>query len=181
MAAAQTLKSDTIHLGKTISLFIETVRLPDGHVVEREVIRHPGAVAMVPLHANGRVTFVRQFRLAAGRELLEIPAGTMEPGETPEVCATRELQEEAGLLPANLNSLGGIFAAPGYTSEYLHLFLATGLTPSRLQADADEFLEVVTLPFADALDLVRTGQIVDAKTISGLLLARRLLAAQGEP
>lgn len=173
------LQRDAIYEGRIVKLYLEKVRLPNGEEALREIIRHPGAVAIVPLDADERVTLVRQYRLPAGRHLLEIPAGTLEPGEEPLACAERELQEEAGLFPGKLESLGGIFVAPGYSSEYIHLFLATDLRPSKLEGDDDEFLEVSSLPLDEALALIDSGEIVDGKTISALLLAARWRDRQG--
>ncbi|HVO70094.1 MAG TPA: NUDIX hydrolase [Aggregatilineaceae bacterium] len=167
------LSSEPVYLGRLVKLYVETVELPDGNRSIREIVRHPGAVAMVPLLAGGEVVLVRQFRGAADRVLLEIPAGTLEAGEDPLAAAGRELQEEAGYRPGKLDRLGGEFTAPGYTSEFIHLFLATELEPSRLARDADEFLEVVTLPLDEALRQIETGEIQDGKTIIGLLLAAR--------
>jgi len=169
------LSSEPVYLGKLVKLYVDTVQLPDGTQSTREIVRHPGAVAIVPLLASGEVVLVRQFRGAADRVLLEIPAGTLEPGEEPLAAAGRELQEEAGYRPGKLERLGGEYTAPGYTSEFIHLFLATDLVPSRLAQDADEFLEVVTLPLGEALRQVENGEIQDGKTIIGLLLAARRL------
>jgi ADP-ribose pyrophosphatase len=169
----KTLSSEPVYLGKLVKLFVETVELPDGNRSMREIVKHPGAVAMVPLLASGEVVLVRQFRGAADRVLLEIPAGTLEAGEEPLAAAGRELQEEAGYRPGKLERLGGEYTAPGYTSEFIHLFLATDLVPSRLVQDADEFLEVVTLPLDEALRQVENGEIQDGKTIIGLLLVAR--------
>jgi ADP-ribose pyrophosphatase len=169
------LSSEPVYLGKLVNLYVDTVQLPDGNRAMREIIKHPGAVAMVPLLASGQVVLVRQFRGAADRVLLEIPAGTLEPGEDPLAAAGRELQEEAGYRPGKLERLGGEYTAPGYTSEFIHLFLATELEPSRLAQDADEFLEVVTLPLDEALRQVENGEIQDGKTIIGLLLVARRL------
>ena len=169
------LASNPVYLGRLVKLYVDTVELPDGQHAIREIVRHPGAVAMVPLLASGEVVLVRQFRGAAGKPLLEIPAGTLEPGEDPDSAAARELQEEAGYRPGRLERLGGEYTAPGYTSEYIHLYLATELEVSRLSQDDDEFLEVVTLPFSEALRRVMSGEIEDGKTLIGLLLAARRL------
>jgi ADP-ribose pyrophosphatase len=170
------LHTEPIYEGRVVNLYIETVQLPNDDTVKREVVRHGGAVAMVPLHKDGRVTLLRQYRLPVRGSLLEIPAGSLEPGEDPADCAVRELQEEAGLLPERLIPLDGIFLAPGYSSEYIHLYIATGLTPSELDGDDDEFLEVVTLPFTEALALIDSGEITDAKTIAALLRTARWMA-----
>jgi ADP-ribose pyrophosphatase len=169
------IHSEPAFLGRLVKLYVETVELPNGQQAVREIIRHPGAVAMVPLLPGGEVVLVQQFRHAAGKIMLEIPAGTLEPGEEPFAAAARELQEEVGYKPGQLERLGGEFTAPGYTSELIHLFLATDLEVSRLAQDTDEFLEPVILPFDEALGRVERGEIQDGKTIIGLLwVARRL-------
>ncbi|MBN1966489.1 MAG: NUDIX hydrolase [Anaerolineae bacterium] len=170
MASHTILKRDPIFKGRVIDLGIETVRLPDGTTNRREVIRHDGAVAILPLHPDGRVTLVRQYRVPAGQDMLEVPAGLLEAGEDPRACASRELQEEVGLRPGRLEPLGGFFLAPGYSSEYIHLFLATDLVPAALEGDDDEFIEVLTLPFAEALALVEQGAINNSTTVTALLL-----------
>lgn len=169
------INSQRLYDGRIVVLDLLDVRLPNGEQSRREVVRHPGAVAVVPLDADGSVILVRQYRIAADRVMLEIPAGTLDPGEPAATCAERELQEEAGLRPGRLDSLGGIFAAPGYTTEYIHLFLATELSASSLEMDDDEFIEVVRLPFDEALRMVDVGEIDDSKTVAGLLRAARHL------
>lgn len=164
-----------IYKGRVIKLDIYEVRLPDGNPSKREIIQHPGAVAIVALDPDQNVLLVRQFRLAANKILYEIPAGTLEPGEHPDVCAERELQEEAGHKPGKLESLGGFFVAPGYTTEYIHLYLATELVEAKLDGDKDEFIESHRMPLIEAVAMVERGEIVDGKTINGLLrVARRL-------
>jgi ADP-ribose pyrophosphatase len=169
------LTSEPLYEGKLVKLYKDTVELPDGQRAYREIVKHPGAVAMVPLLPDGRVLLVRQYRTAAQRVLLEIPAGTLEPGEDPLEAAARELQEETGYRPGRLVRLGAEYTAPGYTSELIHLFLATELETARLEADDDEFIEVVSLPFEEALRRVVAGEIPDGKTQVGLLLAARYL------
>lgn len=168
--------SKRVYNGQVVRLDILDVTLPNGNLAAREVVRHPGAVAIVPVDSDGQVVLVRQYRTAAGQVMIEIPAGTLEPGEDPVICATRELQEEAGLLPGELVLIGGIFAAPGYTTEYIHLYLARDLTESTLPADEDEFIEVFRVPLADALRMVEAGEINDSKTVVGLLRAREHLS-----
>jgi len=164
-----------IYKGRVITLDIHEVRLPDGNLSKREIIQHPGAVAIVALDPDQNVLLVRQFRLAANKILYEIPAGTLEPGEPSDICAERELQEEAGYKPGKLESLGGFFVAPGYTTEYIHLYLATELSPAQLKGDDDEFIEAHRVPLTEALAMVERGEIIDGKTINGLLrVARRL-------
>ncbi len=170
-----TLETRTIYEGRLVRLYRLTVRLPNGETSVREIVRHPGAVAMVPLTPDGAIILVRQFRLASGQIMLEIPAGTLQPGEDPARAAQRELQEEIGFRPGRLTPLGGEFTAPGYTSEFIHLFLAEDLEPAPLAVDDDEFLETVVLPLDEALRRVETGAIQDGKTIAALLLAARRL------
>lgn len=157
-----------------MNLRVDEVRLaPDGRPARREVVEHPGAVAVVPLTPDCQVVMVRQYRYAVGEELLEIPAGTMQAGEEPEACARRELGEETGGRARSLELLGTIFTSPGFCSEVMHIFLARledgpGGQP---QPDEDERLEPVTLPLGEVVELARAGRLRDAKTVAGLLLA----------
>jgi ADP-ribose pyrophosphatase len=174
------LSSEPIYEGKLVKLYRDTVQLPDGSRIDREIVKHPGAVAMVPLLFGGDVLLVRQYRTAAQQVLLEIPAGTLEPGEDPKIAAARELQEEIGYKPGKLAPLGMEYTAPGYTSEVIHLFLATELEVARLDGDADEFIEVVRLPFSEAVRQVIVGEIRDGKTQVALLLAEQMMR-EGPP
>src|SRR5262249_47410995 len=126
-----------------------------------------------------KVLLVRQFRSAAGKVLLEIPAGTLEPGEMPMTCAIRELQEETGFRADKCEPLGGIYTAPGYTTEFIHLFYPTGLVESRLDQDEDEFVEAERVPFQEALAMIDRGEIADGKSVSGLLRVARILGGTG--
>jgi len=164
------VRTEQVYEGRVVKLDRLEVRLPDGNMAWRELVRHPGAVAIVALDERQQVLLVRQFRIAAGRVLTEIPAGTLEPGEAPDACAERELQEETGYRPGRLEALGGFYPAPGYTTEYIHLFLATDLDESRLDADTDEYIEVDRMPLANALALIARGEMVDGKSIIGLML-----------
>lgn len=132
---------------------------------------------MLPVE-NGRVWLVRQFRIATGEVLLEIPAGTLEPGEDPEFTAHRELREEIGLSAAHLHKLGTLFLAPGYSSELLHVYLAEGLSPDALEADDDEFLNVLTIELSELFRMAQNGEIKDAKTVAALMMAWPLLQDQ---
>ncbi len=169
------LTSEPIYDGKTVHLRVDTVRLPNGHIARREIVRHSGAVAMVPVDADGNVILVRQYRHAAQRVMLEVPAGSLDGDESPEQGAIRELQEEAGYRPGKLQRLGGAFPAPSYTTEFIHLYLATELTASRLETDDDELIEVVRLTWDDLIQKITSGEIVDSKTISAVLLAKAYL------
>jgi nudix-type nucleoside diphosphatase (YffH/AdpP family) len=165
-------KSTDIYRGRIFDVFVEEVALPNGIVKNREVIRHPGAAAMVPVFDDGDVALIKQFRHAVGRFLWEIPAGTLEPKETPLQCAHRELVEEIGYQATRFETLAEILPAPGYTDERIHIFLATGLRPAAQNLDDDEVLEVQPTAFDKAMDMIMKGKIQDAKTIVGLLLAR---------
>lgn len=167
-----TLSSRRIFEGKVVSLRVDTVRTANGREATREVVEHRGAVAMVPLLPDGSVVLVRQFRQAAGEVLLEIPAGTLNVGEEAEECARRELREEIGYEPGRLERMFSSYLAPGYSSEMLHVFLATELKRAEGSTDEDETVEPEVLPLEEAVAMIRTGEINDAKTICGLLLAR---------
>jgi ADP-ribose pyrophosphatase len=169
------LSTQQIYNGRIVNLELHDVELPNGEHSKRELVRHPGAVAIVALDKNGDVLMVRQFRLAAGKILLEIPAGTLNPDEAPLDCAVRELQEETGYKPGKIEPMGGIFVAPGYTTEFIHLFMATELIESKLDLDEDEFIELHHVSLKDALAQIESGEIIDGKTISGLLRAARKL------
>lgn len=169
MTEYRTLSSRYVYTGHNIRLRVDEVMLPSGRESMREVIEHKGAVVIVAVDDEKNVLLVRQFRHAANIELLELPAGGIDPGETPEQAARREMQEETGYIPAKLERLGGFYSAPGYASEYLYLFLATDLAPARLIAEDTEEIKVVRMPIAEAAELIHKGDIRDAKSIAGLL------------
>lgn len=172
----ETLTASTrIYEGRVVTLDIVDVTLPDGNAAKREVVRHPGAVAVVPIDADGNVILVSQYRTAADHVLIEIPAGTLHPGEDPAECARRELQEEIGYIPRSLTPMGAFFVAPGYTTEKIHLFMATDLEHSPLPADHDEFIEVSRMPLRDALEQAQSGMLHDGKSIIGILRVARHL------
>lgn len=169
------LSSERLYEGKVINLRRDTVQLPNGKTGKREVVEHQGAVAIVPLLENGDVVLVRQWRTAAGKALLEIPAGTRDKdGETLEACARRELVEEVHFAAGTMRALFAVFVAPGYSTEVIHVFLAEGLTPQDGKTDEDEFLDIVTLPLSEAIAKIETGEIADAKSVSGLLFVERM-------
>lgn len=157
-----------IYNGRVITLNIDTVTLPNGVTVDLEMVRHPGAAAVVPLKDDGMVILIRQFRHAAGGFIYEIPAGKLHPGEDPRVCAARELEEEVGYSAGRLDLLSSIFTAPGFTDEVIHIFKATELTTGRQQLDRDEVLEVIEMPLLEAIRMIEAGAIRDAKSIVGL-------------
>lgn len=167
--------------GRILKLRLDTVLLPNGKTSQREIVEHRGAVAMVPMLDEKTVILVRQYRGAAGGSLLEIPAGTRDPDEDVEACARRELGEEINYAAGRMIKLFQSFMAPGYSTEVIHTFLALDLTPAEGHTDEDEFLEIAPMPLADALGRIKTGEIVDAKSISGLLYADRVLKEMEQP
>lgn len=164
------MSSKNIYKGRVVTLNLDTVTLPNGQTVSLEIVRHPGASAVVPLKDDGTVILIRQFRHAAGGFIYEIPAGTLKDGETPETCAARELEEEIGYRAADFEHLTSILPAPGYTDEVIHIYRGTGLTKSVQSLDHDEVLEVVEMPLEQAVGEIAKGRIRDSKTIIGLQL-----------
>lgn len=171
--------SEIVYTGRAFTVRRDTLRLPDGRQTTLDVVEHVGSVVLLPLDQNGELLFVRQYRHPAGTDLLELPAGTVEPGEPAEACARRELREETGMAAGRIELLGGFFLAPGYSTEYMQAFLAVDLKVDPLEADADEFLTVTRLPLAQALEMAETGRLPDAKSLAALLLARPCLARLG--
>ena len=168
------LPTRRIYSGKVLRLDVDTVRFPDGTTGELELIRHPGASAVVPCTGDPAgvdptILMIRQFRYAAGGDLWEVPAGTLAPGEAPEACARRELLEEAGVTAQHVERLTSIWTTPGFTDEAIHLFWAHGLTPGTAAREPDEFIEVVPRPLSDVLTAIRDGEIRDAKTVAAIL------------
>lgn len=164
----KTIETRRIYDGKILSVRVDTISMPNGVTSIREIVEHGNAVVLVPIDGEGRVLLVRQYRKPVEQVLLELPAGNMEVDEDPEVAAVRELREETGFLPGNLERLGGFYAAPGYCQEYLHLFLATDLRSDPLPADFDEDLELVATPWAEIPGLLESGAICDSKSVAGL-------------
>lgn len=169
------LSSEKAFEGKVFDVRIDQVRLANGHETRIDIVEHAGAVTFIPVDDEGEIWFVRQYRHATGRELLELPAGTLEAGEDPATTAARECREEIGMSAGKLEDLGGFFLAPGYSNEYMHVFLATDLQPDALERDADELIEVVKMPFTQAVAQVHAGEILDAKTLAALHLAGKEL------
>lgn len=164
-----------IYEGHIVKLRVDEVKLENGKIAKREIVEHNGATAIVPILDDGRVVLVRQYRYAAGTELLEIPAGTLEPDETPENCAKRELEEETGFRCKEMRKLIEIFLAPGYSTEKIHIYLAKGLIETKMRLEEDEKINVEKISLTTALEMVNSGRIQDAKTISGLCSATRSL------
>jgi ADP-ribose pyrophosphatase len=164
-----------IHPGEVVRLSIDRVTLPNGEEVELEIVRHPGAAAVVPIDDEGNVVLVRQYRHATGGFLLEVPAGKLDDGEAPEVCARREVEEECGLRPTSLEPLGWIWTTPGFSDEKIWLYLATGLEAAEQDLQADEVLTVTRIPLAEAAEMAKSGEVVDAKSVCALLRAEAKL------
>jgi ADP-ribose pyrophosphatase len=162
------MSTKNIYSGRVVTLNLESVTLPNGSTVELEIIRHPGAAAMVPLKADGAVVLIRQYRHATGGYIYEIPAGKLHPGEDPRECAARELEEEVGYRAERFDLLMSIFTAPGFADEVIHIYQASGLTPGRQHLDHDEVLDVIEVPLEKAISMIRNGAIRDGKTIVGL-------------
>jgi len=168
------LASKRIHSGRVINLDVDAVRFPDGSTGELEIVRHPGAAAVVPFASDPRgddptVLLIQQYRYATNGSLLEIPAGRLDPGEDPEGCGRRELLEEVGVTAGRLERLTTIWTTPGFTDERIHLFWASELSAGKHAREPDEFIEVIPKPLSEALQLVRSGVISDAKTALSLL------------
>ena len=175
MPESEVLSSETVYSGRIVTLSVEKVRLPNDRTVSLEIVRHPGAAAVVPIDDQGRVILVRQYRHATGSWLLEVPAGKLDhPGESPEDCARREVEEETGFRAGEMTSLGWIWVTPGYSYEKIWLYLARRLTPVPASLQPDEVLTVEPLPLDDAVRRAASGEIVDAKSVCALLRAASL-------
>ncbi len=164
----KTLSSRTIYDGRAVKLRVDNVQLPGGRKTTREIVEHADCVAIIAVDADDNVLLVKQFRTPVEKELLEIPAGGIDQGEDAETAVRREMQEETGYMPGRVERLGGFYSAPGYCTEYLHLYLATDLTQSQLHAEDTESIEVVRMPVREIHTLLTSGRICDAKSIAGL-------------
>ena len=164
-------RSEKLYEGRVFRLIRENITLENGVTVDMDLVRHPGAAAIVPLSEDHSVVLIRQYRHAVGRFIWEIPAGTLNPHEKPLECARRELAEEAGYTAGEWRKLGEITPVPGYSDERIHIFMATRLVPSVQNLDRDEVLDVHEMEFEEAMEMIHKGQIQDAKTLSGLFLA----------
>ena len=171
-------KRTTIHKGEVVDLGIENITLPDGQNINLEVVRHPGGAAIVAVDTENRVCLLRQYRHAAGGWLWELPAGKIDPGEQPEQTAMRELEEEAGVTSSHWQSLGSFLSTPGFCDEQISLYLAQDLSQTDTQHEAGELIEIHWTDFQQALKLINGGDIIDGKTIIGLLYADIALRKQ---
>ncbi len=170
------VSQDTIYSGKIFSIEADLLELPDGRRVRYDLVKHNPSVTILPLDTEGMVYLVNQYRLGAKGELLELPAGVVEDGEDPQVCALREIREEIGLASGKLTFLGKAYLIPGYGDELMYFYLAEELTPDPLRPDPDEFLKIEHLSVNKLFELVDNGEINDSKTLAALTLARRYLS-----
>ena len=166
------LKSEILLKGRAFTIRRDYLKTPDNRETKFDIIEHGGSVVIIPVDENGNVLLVRQYRHAASMDLLELPAGTLDDGEPPEVCAAREIREETGMAAGKFVELGSFYLAPGYSTEYMHVFLATDLSEDPLEADDDEFLSVESVPLAEAIRMAERGEMPDAKSLAALLMAR---------
>lgn len=167
--AEETLSSRKVFEGRALKLRVDSVKLPNGRKTTREIVEHENCVAIVALDDADNILLVKQFRKPVEKDLLEIPAGGIDPGETPEDAVRREMREETGFLPQKVAKLGGFYSSPGFCTEYLHLYLATDLVASPLQAEDSESISLVRVPLGQITGLIASGSICDAKSIAGLL------------
>lgn len=169
------LRSEILMKGRAFTIRRDYLKTPDGRETKFDIVEHGGSVILIPIDEDGNLLFVRQYRHAAGKDLLELPAGTRDGDEPFEECAAREIREEVGMEAGALTYVGSFYLAPGYSTEYMGVFLATDLRHNPLKADDDEFLSVEKIPIRQALEMAERGEIPDAKTLAALLLARPYL------
>ncbi len=174
----KTLKSEPVFDGRVINLRVDTVTLPDGNASTREVIAHPGGVCVVAVDDEKNVYMVRQYRYPTKQVLLEIPAGKLEYGEDHFEAAKRELEEEAGVIAENYVYLGYFYPTPAYCEEKIHMYFASGLTKTKQNLDDEEFLEVEKIPFAELLEMIGKGEIIDGKTALAALRAKEYITGE---
>ena len=166
------LKSEPLFQGRAFKIRRDTLKTPDGQETKFDIVEHGGSVVIIPVDAEGNLLFVRQYRHAAGSDLLELPAGTRDGNEPHDECAAREIREETGMAAGKLTRVGDFYLAPGYSTEFMAVFLATNLRYDPLEADADEFLKMEKIPVKEAFKMAERGEMPDAKSLAALLLAR---------
>lgn len=175
MPSFELLKTETLLQGRAFKIRRDTLKTPDGRETKFDIVEHGGSVVIVPVDADGNILFVRQYRHAAGMDMLELPAGTRDGDEPFEDCAAREIREETGMEAGKLIHVGSFYLAPGYSTEYMGVFLATDLKHNPLKADDDEFLSVEKIPVKEAFRMAEKGEMPDAKSLAALLMARSYL------
>ncbi len=169
------VRSEPLFQGRAFKIRRDHMKTPDGRETKFDIVEHGGSVILIPVDHDGNLLFVRQYRHAAGRDLLELPAGTRDGDEPYEECAAREIREETGMEAGTLKKVGEFFLAPGYSTEFMQVFLATDLKHNPLEADDDEFLSVEKIPANKAIEMAERGEMPDAKSLAALLLARPYL------
>lgn len=169
----KTLRSEYVYKGRAVNLRIDTIEAPDGRETTREIVEHADCIAVIPIDANGDILLVKQYRKAVDKELLEIPAGGIDPGESADEAVRREMQEETGYFPGKLEKLGGFYSTPGYCTEYLYLYVVSELTPGKLFAEDTEAIRIIPTPVEKIVELIDSGAICDSKSVAGLLLFLR--------
>jgi len=171
----EVINRNTIYHGRAFNVRRDEVRMQNQNTVYLDIIEHIGAVTILPLDIDGRILFIRQYRHATGKELLELPAGTLDPAELPEHCALREIREETGYAAGKLIKVGEFFLAPGYSTEYMHVYLASDLRLDPLPGDEDEFISLEPIPIKQAYDMALNGELQDGKSLAALLLAQPMI------
>ncbi|MCZ2128502.1 MAG: NUDIX hydrolase [Anaerolineales bacterium] len=175
MPKFELLRSEPLMQGRAFKIRRDTLKTPDGRETKYEIVEHGGSVVILPIDAEGNLLFVRQYRHATGMDMLELPAGTRDGDEPFEECAAREIREETGMQADELIRVGSFYLAPGYSTEYMGVFVARKLSHNPLQADDDEFLAVEKIPVKEALQMAERGEMPDAKTLAALFMARNYL------
>lgn len=175
MPEFELIRSDVLLQGRTFKIRRDLLKTPDGRETKYDIVEHGGSVIMLPIDSQGNLWFVRQYRHAARQNLLELPAGTRDGDEPYEVCAAREIREETGMAAGKLEKVGEFYLAPGYSTEFMVVFLATDLKPDPLEADADEFLQVERIPLKQALEMAGRGEVPDAKSLAALFMGKQRL------
>jgi len=173
------LKSESLFQGRAFKIRRDTLKTPDGNEMKFDIVEHGGSVIIIPIDADGNMLFVRQYRHAAGKDLLELPAGTRDGDEPYDICAAREIREETGMAAGKLERIGDFYLAPGYSTEFMAVFLATELSHDPLEADDDEFLQVEKISVKEAIQMAERGEMPDAKSLATLFLARPHLKKLG--
>ncbi len=171
----KTVSSREVFKGKIVNLKVDMVAMPDGSLAERELVGHPGGVGVVALTDEMELILVKQYRKPIEKAILEIPAGKLDPGEDHRICGIRELEEETGLCARNFEYLGFIYPSPGFTDEVTHIYLATDLYQGEAHPDEDEYLDLIKMPFSEAVDRMMRNEIADAKTVAGILKTAKKL------
>jgi len=175
MPSFEFLRSEVLMKGRAFAIRRDTLKTPDGRETKFDIVEHGGSVVIVPVDAEGNLLFVRQYRHAANMDMLELPAGTRDGDEPFEECAAREIREETGMEAGTLKHIGSFYLAPGYSTEYMGVFLATDLRHNPLEADEDEFLSVEKIPIRKAFEMAERGEVPDAKSLAALLMARSFM------